>query len=230
MKDLQKIGGMAALAAAATYVFAIALVATALRPMADPDLAFGDFMVFLAANETLVFVWHSVMYLINGVCLIVLALALRDRLAAGSPILSRVAAAFGCGWALLVILSGLVTNHGLGALVALYGEDPLRAESLKDALDAMTLGIDSSDRFLGALWIAAASAASGRGALPKPIRVFGLAIGAAGAIGTAVPALSAIAYAFGVGAILWWSGVGAALLCGAGRYAADACGAGSDGV
>ncbi len=229
MTHMQRIGGIAALAAAATYVFVIALVATALRPMADPDLGFGDFMVFLAANEALVFVWHSLMYLVNGVCLIVLALALRDRLAAGSPILSRVAAAFGCGWALLVILSGLITNHGLGTLVALYGEDPLRAEALKDALDMVTLGIDSSDRFLGALWIAAASAASGRGALPKPLRLIGFAIGAAGLLGTAVPALSEIAYAFGLGAIVWWSGVGAALLRGESRQA-DACGAGSDGV
>ena len=95
MKNLQKAGGISALLAAATYLFAMALVASKLMPMVDSNLGFPEFMTFLVANRSLIFVWHFSMYLINGVCLSVLALALYERLKEHSPRLAKIATIFG---------------------------------------------------------------------------------------------------------------------------------------
>jgi hypothetical protein len=213
MKDLQKAGGAAALVAAATYLFALGLVVTILGPMADPDLDFGKHMAFLSAHKTLVFIWHSVMYFANGICLAVLVPALYERLKPASPRLALIASVFGLLWTAFVFLSGVITNHGTEALLALHGKDPARAEALKAALDVVTLGIDSSDRLLGSLWVGLASLASFKEkTLPRPLAIFGMLIGAAGLVGTAIPAAVAVAYLFGVGAILWWAAVGIVLL------------------
>jgi hypothetical protein len=210
---LQKAGGIAALAAAATYLFAMGLVFTLLDPMADQSLGFREYMAFLTTHKTLIFAWHSIMYLVNGCCLVVLVPAIYVRLRKKAPVLTLVASAFGILWTAFVLLSGLIVNYGTEAVIALYGKDPSQAEALKIALDAVTLGIDSSDRFLGGLWVGLASAAALRNrAFPAILNVFGLAISAAGLIATAVPALVSMSYLFGLGAIVWWLTLGVFLL------------------
>ncbi len=213
MKNLQKAGGIAALIAAGTYLFAMGLLVSLLGPMADPSLGFQEHMAFLTAHKGLVFVWHSVMYFVNGICLVVLVPALYERLKPGSPRLARVASAFGFLWTAFVFLSGVITNYGTEALITLYGKNQAQAETLKIALDTVTLGIDSSDRLLGGLWVGLASLAAFKGrAFPKAVGFFGLAIGAAGLVGTAIPSLVSLAYLFGVGAIFWWAAVGIRML------------------
>ena len=153
MKSLQKVGGIAALIAAATYLFAMGLAVSVLKPMTDTSLGFQEYMSFLIANKPLVFLWHFAMYFINGACLVVLVLAIHERLKESSPGLARIASAFGFIWTAFVFLSGLITNYGIETLITLYGRNQAQAEGLKTALDTMTLGIDSSDKLLGCLHV-----------------------------------------------------------------------------
>lgn len=213
MKSLQKVGGIAALIAAATYLFAMGLAVSVLKPMTDTSLGFQEYMSFLIANKPLVFLWHFAMYFINGACLVVLVLAIHERLKESSPGLARIASAFGFIWTAFVFLSGLITNYGIETLITFYGKSQAQAEALKTALDTVTLGIDSSDKLLGCLWVGVASVAAFRHkAFPRAFNIFGLAISAAGLIGTTIPTLVSISYLFGVGAIAWWLAVGVAML------------------
>jgi hypothetical protein len=213
MKSLQKVGGIAAFIAAATYLFAMGLVVSMLKPMADSSYGFQEHMAFLIANKPLVFIWHFSMYLINGSCLLVLVLAIYERLKNNSPGLAKIASTFGFVWTAFVFLSGFITNYGIEALVTLYGKNQAQAEALKNALDTITMGIDSSDKFLGCLWVGLASlAAFKQKAFPKTFNIFGLAISAAGLIGTTMPSLVSISYVFGIGAIAWWLAVGVHML------------------
>jgi hypothetical protein len=213
MKNLQKAGGVCAVIAALMYVFAMGLVVSRLKPMADASLGFQEYMAFLIANKTLVFIWHLSMYLINGACLVVVALAIHERLDNGAPRLAKIASAFGFIWIALVLLSGLIVNFGNEALITLHGKNQGQAESLKNALDTITLGIDSSDKLLGGLWIGLASLAAFRcKAFPRVFSIFGMVIGAVGLVGTMVPALTSISYLFGIGAIVWWLAIGITML------------------
>ena len=213
MKNLQKAGGVSAIIAAATYLFAMALVVSMLKPMADSTLGFQEYMAFLIANRLLVFIWHFSMYLINGLCLTVLVLALYERLKNSSPSLAKIGSAFGLIWTAFVFLSGMIVNYGNESLIALYGRNQGQAEALKNALDTITMGIDSSDKYLGCLWVGLVSLAAFKNKVfPKTFNVFGLAISAAGLIGTMIPALVSISYVFGIGAIVWWLAVGIYML------------------
>ena len=213
MSTLQKMGGISALICAVTYLVSMGLLFTLLAPFADPAMDFTQFMDFFSANQTTIFIWHLLMYLVNGVFLVILALALFDRLKAGSPAMAQAATIFGLIWAALVFTSGLITNHGLNVVVDLYGKDPAQAATVKLILDTVTMGIDSSDRFLGCLWVLLVSWAALRAeGLPKALNYFGLVIGVAGLISTAAPALKELGFAFGLGIIVWWIWLGIVML------------------
>lgn len=213
MKNLQKPGGISALLASATYLFAMALAATRLMPLTDTALGYPEYISFLADNKTLVFVWHFAMYIVNGVCLVILALALRERLHVQSPRLASIATAFGLIWISFVFLSGLITIQGSEILLGLAEKDPAMAANLKATLDAITLSIDSSDKLLGCLWVGLSSLAAYKSkALPRILVIFGLVISCAGLIGALIPALIAVSYLFGIGAIIWWAFTGITML------------------
>ena len=89
----------------------------------------------------------------------------------------------------------------------------LKPRPLKLVLDTVTLGIDSSDRFLGCLWVLLISWAAMRaGGLPKALNYLGMVLGVAGLISTAAPVLKDLGVAFGLGIIVWWIWLGIVLL------------------
>jgi hypothetical protein len=89
-------------------------------------------------------------------------------------------------------------------------------------VDTITTGIDSSDRFLGCLWVLLTSWAALRTRqLARPLNVMGLVIGVAGIVSSISPALTELGIAFGVGIIVWWIWLGIVLLRGKVSEAAD---------
>ena len=213
MKNLQKMGGVAALIDAATYMVAIGLFLTLLAPMGNTELDFGQFMAFFMDNQMIVFIWDLLSYMVNGVFLVILALALYDRLKAGSPAMAQVATVLGLIWAVMVFASGFITIYGYEVIANLYGKDPTQAATLKFVLGTVTLGLDHSDRFLGCLWVLLVSWAALRsGALPKALNYLGLVISVPGIISTLFPAFNELGIAFGLGIIVWWIWLGLVLL------------------
>jgi hypothetical protein len=149
MKTLQKVGGISALVCAGTYILALGLLTTVLTPMADGSLPFDQFIAFFLPHQTLVFVWHFSMYLVNGTFLTLLTLALYQEIKTGAPALARAAACFGLLWAGLVFASGFITLYGWEIIGRLATVDPAQASMLRLVVDTITIGIDHSDRFLG---------------------------------------------------------------------------------
>ena len=197
MNDLQKMGGVAALIEAATYVVGLGLALTLLAPVLDADA--DQYVAFLADNLTLMYVWHLIIYLVNGVFLVVLVLALHERLKAGSPAMVQTATAFGLIWAALVIASGMLIINDLGVVVDLYGEDPAQAASVWLALSAVEEGLGGAIELPGGLWVLLLSLAALRaGGLPRALNYLGVVIGAAGIL-TVVPALDVLADRFWAG-------------------------------
>ena len=213
MKTLQKAGGISALICAATYIQALVLLTTVLAPMANEAMTFDQFIAFFLPNQTLIFIWHFAMYLVNGAFLAILILALTERLKSDTPTLARVAACFGLLWTGLVFASGFITLYGWETISRLAATDPAQASLLRLVVDTVTGGIDHSDRFLGCLWVLLTSWAALRsGHLAKPLNLLGVAIGMAGIVSSVAPAMNALGYAFGLGVIVWWIWLGLMLL------------------
>jgi Domain of unknown function (DUF4386) len=210
MNDLQKMGGIAALVNALAYIVGIGLVVAFLAPImnAKPE----QYVAFMASNQTLMFVWHLVIYLVAGVFMVPLALALHARLTDKAAAIMQITTAFGLIWATTVICSGMVIINDLKVVTSLYNQDPTRATTVWLALSAVEEGLGGAIELPGGLWILLVSlVALKSNQFPKWLNFLGTVVGLSG-IATLIPNLDNAGYVFGLGAILWFIGIGIALL------------------
>lgn len=211
MYHLQKAGGSAALLHAAAYVVGMVLGFTLIFPLLDaaPD----QYLKFLAENQTLVYVWNLISYWGSAITLVIMVLALYERLKDVSPALAQTSAACGLIWAGLIIASGNLMLHNLGVVAELYGTDPAQAATAWTALESVENGITSGNELVGSLWVLLLSLAAWRtGALPRALNTLGVLLGVAGTL-TIIPALAeSLIMIFGPGMIVWSVWVGLALL------------------
>jgi hypothetical protein len=210
MKDLQKIGGIAALINAAAYIVGFGMALTLLAPVMDagPD----QYMTFLADNQMLMIAWYIIIYLIAGIFMVPLALALHERLKDKAPALMQNATAFGLIWAVTIIISGMIQVNDVGIISDLYAKNPTQAAPVMLALGAVERGIGGAIELPGGIWILLVSWASLRtGGFPRPLNYLGLLIGLAGIV-TVVPALGEGGSVFGMGFIVWFVWAGLVLL------------------
>lgn len=112
-------GGFAALIDAAAFVVGFVLFATGLADLESEELDPVQTVAFLADNAAILYLWNLIIYVIFGIFLVVLALALYERLRDSSPAVASTAAAFGLIWSGLVIASGMVANIGAAVVVDL---------------------------------------------------------------------------------------------------------------
>ena len=212
--SLQKAGGVAALIAAAAFLAAIVFMLTAIAPSGygSLDISAVQNATFLAGNQTILYLWNLISYVVFGIVLVVLALALYDRLKDRSSATVQAATAFGLIWAGLMFASGMVANIGAGVVVDVYSQDPSQAGAVWLALHFVVDGLGGGNEIVGGLWVLLLSWAGLRsGGLPRLLAYLGLLIGAAGFV-TVIPALGDVGALFGLGSIAWFVWVGIALL------------------
>jgi hypothetical protein len=207
----QRVGGLAALYLAAAYLVAMPffLVIVKYQSVVDP----AKKVALLVGNQGSMQAMHLVTYVIFGVVLAVLALALHARLRDEAPVLAQAATAVGLIWAVVLIGSGMVFNAGMAAVVGLHGTDPAQAVATWQAIEPVAEGLGGSGgELLGGLWVLLVSVAALRtGRLPKVLNWLGVAIGAAGIL-SVVPVLQDLKYGFGLLQIVWLVWLGIAML------------------
>ena len=203
MNNSQKMGGVAALYAGIAYVVGMVgfLLAVDVAGIVDPVQK----VVSIVDNQTLLSVLHLIVYVFWGVFMVVLALALHERLKAGSPATVQIATVFGLIWACIIIASGMIYNIGMGTVVDLYGKDPAQAATVWLAIDSVAQGVGCAIEIPGGLWTLLISWAALRaGVLPRVLNYLGVVIGVAGVL-TIVPAiLDAAVMVFALGQIVWY--------------------------
>ncbi len=212
MITLQKSGGIAALIQALAYIAGFAVLATVLNPGDTAGWSSAQKLGFMLERQALFQYWSIGIYVVFGIALVVLAVALHERLKPGAPALMAVATAFALIWAGLVIASGMVASVGLEAVGKLHATDVAQAVAAWSAIAAVQDGLGGGVEVVGGLWVGLVSwAALVSRSLPRWLSVLGLAVGAAGLV-TLVPALGAAGAAFGLGQIVWFAWLGVHLL------------------
>lgn len=212
MKTLQKFGGFAALYLAVAYLIGMALFIVVLDYPSITDPA--QKAALLVEMQMVVFSTNLLMYVFFGVILIVLALALYDRLKAGAPAIMQAATAIGVIWAGSLIASGMVANAGIAPVVARYATDPAQAALTWQAIETVANGLGNANgEILGGLWVLLVSLAALRtGELPRGLNILGLLVGAAGIL-SLIPGLTDLLIGvFGLSQIIWYVWLGVVLL------------------
>jgi hypothetical protein len=219
MKTLRKLGGFSALYLALAYLIMMGLFLVVLD---YPGITDPAEKVALLVEQQVVFVASNLIaYVCFGVVLVVLALALHDRLKAGAPALMQVATVLGIVWAGSLVASGMVSNAGMDAVVALYATDPVQAALHWQTIEAVASGLGNGNgEILGGLWTLLVSLAALRSrSLPRGLNILGLLVGAVGII-SVLPGLVSLVGIYGLAQIIWFVGLGAVLLRSDARQAA----------
>ena len=211
MKTLQKFGGFAALYLAVAYLIGLVIFLVVLNYPSITDPA--QKVALLVKMQLVTFSTNLLMYIFFGVFLIVLSLALHDRLKTGAPAIMQVATAIGIIWAGSLIASGMVANAGITPVVALYAKDPAQAALTWQGIETVASGLGNSNgEILGGLWTLLVSLAALRaGGLPKSINILGLLVGSVGII-SMIPGLTDLTGVFGLSQIIWFVWLGIVLL------------------
>lgn len=211
MKALHKSGGFAALYLAAAYLIGIVLFLVVLDYPSITDPA--QKVALLVEKQTVIFSTNLLMYVFFGAFLIVLSLALHDRLQSGAAAIMQVATALGVIWAGSLIASGMVSNAGIAPAVALYAQDPGQAALAWQGIESVASGLGNGNgEILGGLWTLLVSLAALRpGGLPKGLSIVGLLVGAVGII-SIFPGLTGLTGIFGLGQVIWFVWLGIVLL------------------
>jgi len=218
MDQKPKVAGIAALIAATTFLFGIAMFATVLADYTTGDPTPEESVAFMVDHQAALYVWNVVIFIVFGIVLVPLVLALRDRLEARSPAMAQASAAFGLIWVGLVLAAGMVSNIAIGTVTNLHDTDPAGATTVWSALDSVQNGLGGGNEIVGGIWVLLVSwAALKTAVLPRALNAVGLAAGVAGLI-TVIPALEAVGAVFGIGLIVWFVWIGVLLL---GEHALD---------
>src|SRR5512138_1605381 len=211
MKALQKSGGIAALYMAAAHLIGIIIFLIVLDYLSITDPA--QKVALNVEKQTVIFSTNLLMYVFFGFALIVLSLALYDRLKSGAPAIMQAATAIGIIWAGSLIASGMVANAGLATVVSLYAKDPAQAALIWQGIEAVSGGLGNANGEIlgGILTLLVSLAALRAGGLPKGLNILGVLVGAVGII-TIIPTLNDLVGVFGLGQIVWFIWLGIVLL------------------
>lgn len=209
MRNLQKIGGICAVLEAFIYISVFALYACVL---ATPStLSTAQKLAFLGEKQNVFFLVNVIGYIVFGVLLAVIVLALHERMKYAANTLSQIASVFGILWVGLVITSGMLANIGLGAILRSSIVEPEQTRSLWLAITTMTEALGGGNELVGGIWVLLISCAGiASKILPRTLHYVGIVVGAVG-IATCYPA-KVLTEIFGVSQIVWFGYLGIALL------------------
>ncbi|MEY2817652.1 MAG: hypothetical protein RL275_1115 [Chloroflexota bacterium] len=212
MKTLNKFGGYAAFYLAAAYITGITIFMVVLDYLNITNI--DQKLSLLVEKQAMFYSTNLLMYVFFGIFLVVLTLALYERLNSTAPALSKVATTIGLIWAGSLIASGMISNAGIAPITALHATDPEQAALTLITIETIaTNGIGNGNgEILGGVWTLLISLAGLRtNKLPKALNYLGMFIGVVGIV-SVFPGLSDLAGLFGITQIIWFIGLGITLL------------------
>ena len=211
MNSLQKTGGITAILHSLAYIFGIVMYFAVLSPILSVETS--EYLAKFEQYQNLMYGWIFVAYMVSGVCLVFVALALYERVKGGSPTLAQASTVFGLIWAGLIIGSGNLMLHSFIELPKIFAQDPAQAETVLRTLGIVENGLVSGTEFIGGTWAVLVSwVALQTGGLPKALNYFGLFAGAAGVLSIIPPLTEVGTMIFAFGMIVWFIWVGIVML------------------
>jgi hypothetical protein len=211
MKGLQKIGGIAALIQGILFIvfpvflFAI-LPSLGLEASTGPNGLADPAKVLPAAAKSPLVSIFGLLDVPVAVCLLLIMLALHERLQSDSPILIRIASGSGLVGTVLFLAVGMGRFAGISHLATLYPQDPASVATAYLAAGTVVEGLNNAAVFAYGWWILLASwAGLNTGRLPKLLCYLGLLLGLTGIITFLFPVPPVLG-------IVWFLWLGAVLL------------------
>jgi hypothetical protein len=207
----QKVGGIAAFYLAFALIAAIPYFLVLVDyPSADTSAARVDLII---DNYPSMYAVYLVTYVLFGIAVGVLALAVYDRLRTVALSTARIATIVGLTWSFVLVASGLIFTYGMTTIHDMAATDPTQAALTWQSVEPVALALGGAGgELLGGLWVLLIGGLTVKsGTMPKGLGWLGIVIGVIGLI-SVVPQLHDATVAFGLLEIAWLAWLGWVLL------------------
>ncbi len=209
-KTFQKTAGVCAILEALIYISAFIIYGGVLVYPNENASAIEEFN-FLSDNYLTLSIINFVSYVLFGIILAVLVLAIHQRLKTYSPNLSKLASVFGLIWVGLVIASGMIANIGLSSVIEIGMNEPEKAMVIWSSIGVVAEGLGGGNEIVGGIWVLLLSSVAFRGQLlTKTLNILGILVGSVGIL-TIYP-LDIFTEIFGISQIIWFLWIGIFLI------------------
>ena len=209
MKQLQRVGGIFAIILATLYITAFIIYGAILEYPSNPDSA--QELFFLKNNQLILSVSYLLFYVLFGILLSVLILAIKERMIRRQEILSKMASVFGFLWVGLVISSGMIGSVGLAAIIRISADAQENAIIIWTTISVIVEGLGGGNEIVGGLWVLLLSIAGLKSnSFSKGLNYLGLSVGIVGIL-TVYPE-ELFTEIFGLSQIVWFIWLGTSML------------------
>lgn len=210
MYKIQKAGAVASILLALTYINAFIVYGMILE-FPENTASSSQQVEFLTDYRTLLQVMDLITYVVFGILLVILVIAVYHRIKASSPVLSQIASVFGLIWAGFVISSGMIGSIGLNAVVQLGFKDPEQAMLAWSSIGIIKEALGGGNEIVGGIWVFLLSYAFIKGgSFPKLFVYLGFIVGLAGIL-TIYPE-DIFTEIFGISQLFWFIFLGIFML------------------
>ena len=210
--NLQKLGGIAAIFEGSAYIFGMIVFIFLLNPPNAESLSSQEKLEYLLASKELYQMTITAIYILFGIFLVPLVLAIYERLKVFTEPLAKLITVLGIIWSVLVIASGMISNIGIESAQNLFDKDPVQATLFWTTIDTIHIAIGGGNEIIGGLWVLLISwVGLMANIFPKMLNFIGLIVGLAGVL-TTIPDLKDLGIIFGLVQIIWFIWLGIYLL------------------
>ena len=210
--NLQKLGGIAAIFEGSAYIFGMIVFIFLLNPPNAESLSSQEKLEYLLASKELYQMTIMAIYILFGIFLVPLVLAIYERLKVFTEPLAKLITVLGIIWSVLVIASGMISNIGIESAQNLFDKDPVQATLFWTTIDTIHMAIGGGNEIIGGLWVLLISwVGLMANIFPKMLNFIGLIVGLAGVL-TTIPGLKDLGIIFGLVQIIWFIWIGIYLL------------------
>ncbi|WP_298540048.1 hypothetical protein [uncultured Aquimarina sp.] len=210
IKNIQKFGGVCSIFEALIYIIAFTIYGGVLK-YPDENASAKEELFFLSENYLTLSILNFTSYILFGILLTILVLAIHNRIKKDSPNLSKLAFIFGVIWVGLVIACGMITNIGLNSVLEIGITSPENAMQIWSSVAVISEGLGGGNEIVGGIWVLLISLISlNNKSFSRALVLLGILVGIAGIL-TIYP-LDIFTEIFGISQIIWFLWIGIAMI------------------
>ncbi len=209
-RTFQKLGGLCSISLGLIYIIAF-IVYGGILEYPKTDATETERIHFLSDNYVMLSTINFISYVLFGILLAVLVVALYQKIKNYLPNISILASVFGVIWVGLVIASGMIANIGLNAVIDIGIEEPQKAISIWSSVGIVSEGLGGGNEIVGGIWVLLLSFAALKYSLfSKKLNYLGFLVALAGIL-TIFP-FDVFKEIFGISQMVWFIWVGTAMI------------------
>jgi hypothetical protein len=209
-KTLQKLGGFCSISLGLIYIITF-IVYGGIVAYPKADVTEIERFNFLSDNYVLLSTINLISYVLFGILLAVVVVALHQKMKDDLSNLSILTSVFGVIWVGLVIASGMIANIGLNSIIEIGVEEPQKAMLIWSSVVIVSEGLGGGNEIVGGVWVLLLSITAFKYSFfSKPLNLLGLLVALAGIL-TILP-FDLFKEIFGVSQIVWFIWVGISMI------------------